>query len=257
MPVVINLTMSIFLLVLGLVIGSFLNVCIYRIPKNISVAKGRSMCPSCASAIHGYDNIPVLSYLILRGKCRNCGARISPRYPIVELLCGVCFVLVWLRYGFSWLTPIYCAYAAVLITLAFIDLDTQEIPDRFHIIILGLGVAAVFAVPEPTIVQRLIGAACISVPMFVLALLTGGFGMGDIKLMAASGFLLGWKANVFAALLGCIIAAVVAGILVALKKKTRKDHIAFGPYLAIGLFVAALYADQIINAYIGLFTFAL
>jgi leader peptidase (prepilin peptidase)/N-methyltransferase len=164
---------------------------------------------------------------------------------------------VWLRFGFSWASVIFCAYAAILITLSFIDLDTQEIPDRFHIMILCLGIASVFAIPGPGIAQRLIGAACISLPMLVLALLTGGFGMGDIKLVAASGFLVGWQASLVAALIGCITAAAAAAVLIALKKRSRKDKIAFGPYLAMGFFVAALYADQIINAYLGLFSYSL
>ena len=244
----------IFLFVLGLVVGSFLNVCIYRIPKGISTCSGRSMCPACGSMIHGYDNIPLLSYLILRGRCRSCGARISPRYPLVELLTGGCFLLCGMTWGLSAETVIFCIFSAVLVTVAFIDLDTQEIPDRFHFIILGLGIAALFLVPQTGWVSRLIGAACVSIPMLVIALATDGFGLGDVKLMAVSGFLLGWKNIVFAALLGAVLAAACALTLIAMKKKTKKDKIAFGPYLAIGLFVAALFGDAIIGAYLSLFS---
>lgn len=243
----------IFLFVLGLIIGSFLNVCIYRIPRGISVASGRSACPKCGSMIHGYDNIPLLSYLTLRGKCRNCGARISPRYPLVELLTAVCFLLCGLMYGLSVETAIFCIFSAVLVTIAFIDQDTQEIPDRFHFIILGLGIAALFLVPETDWLSRLIGAACISVPMLLIAFATDGFGLGDIKLMAVSGFLLGWKNIVFAAIIGTVLAAVCALVLIAMKKKTKKDKIAFGPYLAVALFIAALYGDTIVRAYLSLF----
>ncbi|MDY3751328.1 prepilin peptidase [Christensenella minuta] len=244
----------IFLFVLGLIIGSFLNVCIYRIPRGVSVASGRSVCPGCGSMIHGYDNIPVLSYLLLRGKCRSCGARISPRYPLVELLTAGCFLLCGVRYGISIETVLFCVFSAVLVAVAFIDIDTQEIPDRFHFIILGLGIAALFLVPEVGWISRLVGAACISVPMLVIALATDGFGIGDVKLMAVSGFLLGWKNIVFAALAGAVLAAVCALVLIALKRKTKKDKIAFGPYLAIALFTAALFGDTIVSAYLSLFS---
>lgn len=246
---------NLFIFVFGLIIGSFLNVCIYRIPREISVAKGRSLCPNCGAMIHGYDNIPVLSYFILRGKCRNCGQKISFRYPLVELLTGCCFLLVGVCFGLSFETLLYCIFAAILITLSYIDLDTQEIPDRFHLMILGIGMAALFLVPEITWQARLIGAAAVSVPMLVIALLTGGFGIGDVKLMAVSGFLIGWKAVLFAGLLGAVIAAAVSVALIAAKKKTGKDKIAFGPYLAIALFIAALYGDRLIAAYLSLFSF--
>ncbi|MEA4853932.1 MAG: prepilin peptidase [Christensenella sp.] len=246
-------TAYLFLFLLGLVVGSFLNVCIYRIPKRITVVTGRSMCPSCGAMIHGYDNIPVVSYLILRGKCRNCGARISPRYPIVELLCAFCFTLCGTVFGVSANTPIFCAFSAVLILVAFIDMDTQEIPDRFHFIILGLGIISIWLAPQISLVERLIGAACVSGPMLLIILFTDGFGMGDVKLMAASGFLLGWQNTLFAALCGTISAAVVSLILIALKRKTRRDRIPFGPYLSAGLFVAALYGQTVIHAYLSLF----
>ncbi len=252
----IEILMAVFSFVLGAVLASFLNVCIYRIPKGISVAKGRSVCPACGCEIRAYDNIPLLSFVLLRGKCRDCNSPISKRYPIVEAIGGACFLLAWLRFGLDWQTPVMWAFACVLIPVAFIDLDTQEIPDRFHIILLAIGALSLFLTDGPTISQRLVGAAVISVPMLVIALFTGGFGMGDVKLMAASGFLLGWQGTLFAGFLGCVLAAAIAGILIALKKKTRKDKIAFGPYLAIALFAAGLYAQPIINAYLSLFSLA-
>lgn len=249
---------SVFIFLLGLVIGSFLNVCIYRVPQGISVVKGRSYCPYCEAQISAKDNIPLVSYLMLRGKCRSCGEKISPQYFFVELLTGIGFLLTWLRFGAIWLTPIYFAFTAVLIFAAFVDIETQEIPDRTHIIILGLAMLAFFLAPETLLWwERLLGAVVISLPMFLIALLTGGFGMGDVKLMAASGLLLGWKAMLFAGFLGCILAALFAVILIAQKKKSRKDKIAFGPFLAAALFIAALYATNIITAYFSLFSIRL
>ncbi|MDL2236354.1 prepilin peptidase [Christensenellaceae bacterium OttesenSCG-928-K19] len=250
---IVEILMAAFSLALGMVLASFLNVCIYRIPKGKPVAAGRSVCPKCGHEIRAWDNIPIVSYFLLKRKCRDCGATISVRYPVVEAIGGVCFLLTWLRFGMAWETPVIWTFACVLILIAFIDLDTQEIPDRFHLIILGLGIASFFLTDGPGIWQRLIGAAVISVPLLVISLATGGFGMGDVKLMAVSGFLLGWQATLFAGFAGCVLAAVVAGVLIAQKKKTRKDKIAFGPYLAIALFAAALYAQPIIGAYLSLF----
>ncbi len=246
---------AVFMCVFGVVIGSFLNVCIYRIPKNISVAKGRSICPGCNSTIKGYDNIPIFSFLFLRGKCRNCSCKISPRYPLVELLGGLTFLLVGYEFSLSYATLIYCIFASVLICVAFIDIDTQEIPDRFHLIILGLAIASFFLVPEILWYERLIGAVAVSVPMFVIALVTGGMGMGDVKLMAVSGLLIGWQAILFGGILGAVLAAFIGVLLIATKRKSRKDKIAFGPYLAIALFVSALYGNEIINWYLSLFMF--
>lgn len=241
---------------LGLCIGSFLNVVIYRLPQGLSVAKGRSVCPVCGHTIRAYDNIPLCSYLLLRGRCRDCKAHISPRYPLVELLCGVCFLLVASRFGMQPATLLYCAFAACLIAIACIDWDTQEIPDRFHVILLALGIAAIFLMPQIPLTDRLIGMVCVSVPILLIGLLTGGFGMGDAKLMAAAGLLLGWQATLLAGLLGAVIAATVALALIAAKKRTRKDKIAFGPYLSAALFISALYGQSIIDWYIHLFGLA-
>lgn len=252
----IEITVYILILILGLVIGSFLNVCIYRIPKHISVSKGRSMCPVCGYTIKFYDNIPLVSYILLGGRCRRCKCRIPLRYPLVEAVTGIAFLLC--AKGaeiaeFDLSLPMLWIFSACLICVAFIDWDTQEIPDRFNVIILALGAISFLLPGGPLWYERLIGLVCVSVPMFVIALLTGGFGMGDVKLMAAVGLLLGWKNTVLAGLLGAVAAAVVSVLLISLKKKTRKDKIPFGPYLALASFIAHLYGEAIIAAYLGLF----
>jgi leader peptidase (prepilin peptidase)/N-methyltransferase len=245
----------VFAFVLGLCIGSFLNVCIYRIPLGISVARGRSICPNCSRTLKPYDMVPVLSYIILGGKCRFCSARISPRYPFVELLGGVCFLAPALIYGFSPLAPLYMAFLAVLIPVAFIDAEHGIIPDRFHFMILALAIAGFFLQPGITWLERLIGCFAVSLPMLIIALATGGFGGGDIKLMAASGLLLGWQLTLLAFFIGAITSALYA--LIALRRKVPdedgKRRMPFGPFLALGLALSALFGSAVIGWYLSLY----
>ncbi|MEG1501430.1 MAG: prepilin peptidase, partial [Clostridiales bacterium] len=175
----------------GLLIGSFLNVCIYRIPLGISVAKGRSMCPSCHNKLGFWDLIPLFSYLFLGGHCRYCQAKISPRYAVVELLTALVFTACYWHFQALPQGILACLLAAVLIVIAFIDLDTREIPDKFHLMILFLAVINLFIDPSGDLIMKISGLFAVSVPMFVIAFFTGGFGGADIKLMAAAGLYLG------------------------------------------------------------------
>lgn len=252
MPTSLYIVYYIFAFLLGLCIGSFLNVCIYRIPLGISVAKGRSICPSCETTLKGYDMVPLLSFALLRGKCRSCAAKISPRYPLVEGLTGVLFLLLALVYGFTFAAGIYAVFFACLVCIAFIDMDTQIIPDRFHIVIACLGVAAIFLVPDILWYEHLIGAVCVSLPLLIVALLTGGFGFGDIKLMAAAGLLLGWKLILVGLFVGVIVGALFAVVLLARKKAGRKTKMPFGPFLALGLVTATLVGPTVIQWYTAL-----
>ena len=242
--------------VFGLVVGSFLNVCIYRIPRNISVNgnHGRSMCAHCGKTLKGYDLVPLFSYLILGGKCRFCKKHISFRYPLVEstnaLLWGLC---VWF-YGATAEAAIYAIFCSVLLVLSMIDWDTQEIPYRLQGVILGLGVISLFLPGFSGIKERLIGMVVVSVPMVIITLISGGFGGGDIQLMAVSGFLLGYQNNLLAMIVGTILAAIV-GVFVARRRKKdeEKMKIPFGPFLSIGLICALFWGQEIYRWYFGFF----
>ena len=241
-----------FSFLLGSVFGSFLNVCIWRIPRHEPLSKGRSHCTACGTTIRAYDLIPVLSYLLLRGKCRHCGSPISARYPLVELLGGVLFALCFVVYGYTVHTLILMAAVSVLLALAFIDYDTQEIPNRFPVLLLLLGVLDLFVTQDIPWFSRLIGFLIISVPLLLLSLITGGMGGGDVKLMAAAGFLLGWQGVLLASFLGFVLGGAIAAVLWITGRKTRGEFIALGPYLSIGIAAAALFGQPILAWYLSL-----
>ena len=241
--------------VFGIVIGSFLNVCIYRIPRNISVNgnHGRSMCRDCGVTLKWYDLIPLISYCILRGKCRWCKAPISTRYPLVEFLNAVLWGACAWFFKETIHAVIYAILCSVLLVLSFIDWDTQEIPYRFQGIILGLGLLSLFLSDFPSIKERVIGMFIISVPMVILTLLLNGFGGGDIQLMTVSGFLLGYRANVIAMIIGTLLAALLGIIVMRREKGDKRTKIPFGPFLAIGLVCALFWGESIYNWYFRLF----
>ena len=239
--------------IVGLCIGSFLNVVIYRLPLEISVARGRSFCPRCEHALAAGDLIPLFSFILLRGKCRYCAAPISWRYPLVETLTGVLYGLTFLRFGISWYTLLGLVFLSVLIVAAFIDHDHTFIPDRLHIIILALAVAACFVGPEISLLSRLIGAGAIGGFMLIVALLTHGIGGGDVKLMAASGLLLGWQLNLMAFFLAYILAGLCYGLPYLLKKLPAHTEVPMAPFFAVALAFALLGGEPLLAWYFGLF----
>lgn len=248
-----NLTTLIatFVFLFGIIIGSFLNVLIYRIPKKLDFVKGRSFCPSCHHELSALDLFPVFSYLFLGGKCRYCKTKISLRYPLVELLTGLVFTLVYLRYDLTWITLIGIILVADLIVLALIDHDTLEFADGFSILILILGVAKILIAPHDLILT-VVGVFVISGPMYLLAVVTGGFGGADIKLMGAAGLLLGFPVILVAFFIAVLTGGTQALILLR-KGKTGKTMMPFGPHLALGIFLAFLYGKPILDWYLSLF----
>jgi leader peptidase (prepilin peptidase)/N-methyltransferase len=211
-----NLTVitSIFVFIFGTIIGSFLNVLIYRIPLKLDFVKGRSFCPSCHHELGALDLFPVFSYLFLRGKCRYCKTKISLRYPLIELLTGILFTLVYLRFGSTLETVTGIILACDLIVLAMIDHDTLEFADGFSALIIGLGVLfLVFNYDKVVLIDAMIGMVAVSVPMYLIAVFTGGFGGADIKLMAAAGLLLGYKYILVAFFIGVLFGGTQAIIL--------------------------------------------
>lgn len=250
MEVVAYIVIYAFIFVIGIVVGSFLNVVIWRVPQKMPFSKGRSVCPDCGHQIREKDLVPIFSYLALKGKCRDCGGKISARYPLVEALMGVLAVLAFVVYGFSWQAVVVAYCAAPLISIAMIDIDTMEIPDGLVIALIPAAVAAIFAFPGVGIVERLIGLAAVSGPMLLLALfITDAFGGGDIKLMAVCGFLLGWKGVLVAMFIALLTGGIYGVILMAKKKAKGKTSIAFGEFLCIGVMAALLAGQPIVDWY--------
>lgn len=243
----------IFTFIFGIVIGSFLNVCILRIPKHETIVTERSHCMSCGYQLSWYDMVPVFSWLFLGGKCRKCKAPISPQYPIVEAANGLLYVLIFLVKGFTWEAILYCLLASALLVLSVIDWRTYEIPVGINIFILILGILRVIT-DYRNWWNYLIGFLCVSIFLYLLFLISKGraIGGGDIKLMAAAGLLVGWKQIILAFLLGCILGAIIHLIRMRVSKA---DHVlAMGPYLSVGIFIAALWGNQWIGWYLSLLT---
>ncbi len=234
----------------GIVIGSFLNVCIFRIPKHETVVTERSHCMKCGYQLSWYDMVPVFSWLFLRGRCRKCKEPISPQYPIVEAVNGFLYVLVFAVNGFCLQSVLYCLLVSALLVLSVIDWRTYEIPISINIFILCLGILQVILDPADW-ADHAIGFLCVSIILELVLLLSKGraIGGGDVKLMAAAGLLLGWKKIILAFLLGCIIGSVIHLLRM---KLSEADHVlAMGPYLSIGIAIAALWGDALIRWYLG------
>lgn len=239
-----------FVFTLGLLIGSFLNVCIYRIPEKISVAKGFSFCPNCKKRIQPYDLIPVISYLFLKGTCRNCKASISAQYPLVEFLTGLLFILVFQQFGLTPFAGLVAFLVSLLIVITFIDLKLQIIPDGLVILIFIAGIGATF-LSGLSPWAHIIGFFAVSVLLLLIAFLSnGGMGGGDIKLMAAAGLFLGWQLILLSLMIASIVGAVISIGLLLLKKADRKSMVPFGPFLSIGILISILYGNTLIQWYL-------
>lgn len=246
--------------VLGLCVGSFLNVVIWRVPRKMSVVSPPSACPGCDQPIRPVDNIPVLSWLLLRGRCRNCAQPIAVRYPIVEAAGGVLFAAAAAKFGWSWELPAYLVLVAALLAISVIDLDHLIIPNRLllPVTIAAIPLLALAALGEDKWESffRALGSGAVSFTiLFVIALISPrGMGMGDVKLSFLLGLHLGWLGwgEVFLGLFESFLLGAVIGVaLIGLKLKTRKDVIPFGPFLALGTVLTVLWGDPILRWYSG------
>ena len=246
-----ELTPYIIIFIFGITIGSFLNVCIYRIPLGESIVTAPSHCMTCGWKLKWYDMVPVFSWLVLGGKCRNCKSKISVQYPIIEGVNGILYVMICAVNGLEWNSVIYCFMASALLVLSIIDWRTYEIPFGINVFLFVLGVAMTI-LDRGNLAEHLIGMICVSGLLGILYLLTGGraIGGGDIKLMFACGLILGWKLILLAFFLGCIIGSVVHIIRMSVKKAGRM--LAMGPYLSAGILLAALWGNAWINWYLSL-----
>ena len=242
---------GLFVLLFGLCIGSFLNVCIYRIPLKQDIVKLPSHCMSCGRKLKWYELIPVLSFLIQGGKCRGCKAKLSIQYPIIELLNGILYLICFVMFSFTPEAVIYSLLASVLIVISVIDWRTYEIPLGCNVFILCLGVVKVlFDLPHMS--QYVIGFFAISVVLFFINKISKGraIGGGDVKLMAASGLLIGWQNIILALIIGCVLGSIIH--IARMKISGEGRVLAFGPYLAAGIFISALFGNQMISWYFGL-----
>lgn len=238
----------------GLVVGSFLNVVIYRLPvKGKFFEKSRSYCPKCGAELKWYHNIPVFSYVFLRGRCAFCKEKISPRYPLVELLNAGLWVANYFVFGLSWNLLIWDVAVSALVAMAFVDIDTKEILYTFMIVIALCGAASFFVPQEVPVVwwERLLGMAVVSVPMLILALITGGMGGGDVKLYVAIGLLLGWKLTLVSVLIAIVLGGMGAVLLIVLKKAKKGSEMPFGPYIALGVILAGYFGNDLIAWYLS------
>lgn len=245
---------------IGAVIGSFLNVCIHRLPRGGSLVRPASQCPACGAPIRFYDNVPILSFLILGGRCRSCKTGISLRYPMVEALNALAYTGIVLRYGPGWHTPALWAFCSAMIVITFIDLDFQIIPDAITLpgILVGLAASAT-VLPDPFAHDAMLGfrdgmigfLAGGSLFYIVAVLSRGGMGGGDIKMMAMVGSFLGWKAVLLTTFAGSLIGSVAGIFLMAFRGKGRKTKIPFGPFLALGAVISVFAGREILVLYLG------
>ncbi|MBF0606643.1 MAG: prepilin peptidase [Candidatus Magnetobacterium sp. LHC-1] len=244
----------------GLAIGSFLNVCIYRLPLELSVVSPPSHCPNCNRPIAFWQNIPLLSYIFLLGRCYYCKQGISLRYPLVELLNGLFWVFAFHRFGLTWHCLFYVVLLSVLIVITFIDIDHQIIPDVITLpgVIAGV-VAANFILPDlyghggvlglkGSVIGLLVGGGM----FYLIAVFSkGGMGGGDIKLMAMLGAMFGWKHALLVTFIGSFTGSVYGLALIVLAGKGRKTKVPFGPFLAGASVVALFYGRDILMLYLG------
>lgn len=246
----------------GAALFSFMNVVAWRLPRGLPVLKSRSACPACGATLTALDLVPVLSWLCLRGRCRHCGAPVAARYLLTEVFGGVLALCCVWRFGADYTAPFGFSWAAlgvlvllgVLGAITLIDAATQTIPDELNLAAGIVGLLLALAMPEISLLQRGIGALCISVPMLLLCLvIPGAFGGGDIKLMFAAGLALGWKNTLLATFLAVLAGGGYAIWLLASKQKGRRDHFAFGPFLCAGIAAALFFGDALLGWYLQFF----
>lgn len=235
----------------GAAIGSFLNVCICRIPVGESVVHPPSHCPECRHLLGIFDLVPILGYLFLKGKCRYCGCRISWQYPAVEFVTGLLFVLALVKYGFTFSVLRSFVLFSIIVPATVIDLRHKIIPDELNLAGVILGLPLMLESRE-VLISSIIGFLAGGGLLFVIALLSrGGMGGGDIKLAAVLGLLLGWKQLLVALFLAFVAGSVIGMAMLMLKLARLREPIPFGPYLALGAVFATMAGDKVIKWYLG------
>ena len=246
---------GIIIFVIGLVIGSFSNVCIYRIPRNESLVRPGSHCPQCSKPIPFYDNIPVISYILLKGKCRYCGKPIPLQYPIVELATGLFYLALYLFFGLQMITIIYMILCTLLIIISFIDLKERIIPDVLSLPFIAIGFLLSFFLKTISPIDSLLGILAGGGSLLIIAIAgtylfkKEAMGGGDIKLAAMIGAFLGWQLTLLSLFLGFFLGSII-GVIVLIINKGKSDIVPFGPFIALGAMLSIFWGQAIIHWYL-------
>lgn len=255
-----QILVAVVVLLFGLVVGSFLNVVIYRVPAGESVVSPRSRCPGCGTQIRERDNVPVLSWLLLRGRCRDCDQPISVRYPLVELGHAALWLVMLWQFGISWELPAYLYLASAGFALAVIDLDTKRLPNALTLpsYLVGGALLLLPAIADSQwddYLRAWLGAAALFAFYFILALIyPRGMGLGDVKLAGVLGLYLGWLGwgvLVVGGFLGFLLGAVLGGALMVVGRAGRKSKIPFGPFMLLGALLAIVWGQPLWDGYLG------
>lgn len=249
--------MALFIFLVGSCVGSFLNVCIYRLPRNLSIVSPRSFCPHCQVPIRSYDNIPLLSYLLLRGKCRHCGANFSWRYLLVEALTGGVALALFLKFTLSLTFFSLFIFSAAMIVITFIDLDHRIIPDLISLPGIAIGFVMALLGPGVTVKESLIGILAGGGSLYAVAFVyeavtkREGMGGGDVKLLAMIGAWLGWKAILFTLFFASLSGTLIGGGMMLIQKQGRHYAIPFGPFLAFSALAYVFFGPELIHWYLN------
>lgn len=248
--------MYLLVLIIGLCIGSFLNVCIYRIPREESIAYPSSHCTSCGYELKFYDLIPVLSYIFLSGRCRKCKEKVSIIYPLIEILNGLIYLILFIKFGLTFYFIFYSILSSLLIVISIIDIKTKEVYSSTTI--LGLVIAILYILSgayfgKISIINSLLGGLIGYGIIYLIILLTHGMGEGDADIAGICGLFLGIKGSLLSLFLAIIIGGIVASIILIFKIKDGKSEMAFGPCIALGCIISCLYGELLISLYLNIF----
>ena len=251
-----TLTYSLIFLALGLLFGSFLNVCIYRLPRGKSIVWPGSFCPECQSKIKPWDNIPLISYMFLRGKCRQCKSKISLRYPLVEFVTGFLFWALFLKFGFSSEIYVLLLLSSLLVLISFIDIEFQLILNKITIPGLIVGAVLSWQLSSNSLLQIGVGLLLGGGLLIAVAFLGKGLfgkdsmGMGDVKMAAMIGVFIGAQGITLSLFLGFVIAGIFSSVGMLLKRMKRTSYIPFGPFIALGTIIYIFFGEQIVDWYL-------
>jgi len=244
---------GIFIAITGIIIGSFLNVCIFRIPKGESISYPPSHCTNCSTRIKPYDLFPVISYFILKGKCRNCKEKIFIRYPLIELATGILFFAAYLKFDLTLDLIKFTLLSSFLIVIGMIDLDTTDV--YLKTILPGIVVGIVFVIiaffSGSSYITFILGGLLAGGIIALIIVTTHGMGWGDFEICVLSGLFLGLKLSIVMVFFSFVLGGLIGVLLLITKKKGRKDQIPFGPFIVMGTFVAMFFGEQIINWYLN------
>lgn len=249
-----SIVIDVMTFVFGSIIGSFLNVCIYRIPKEESIAFPSSHCGNCGHNLKVLDLVPIFSWLFLKGKCRYCGEKVSKQYPIVEGATGLLFMFLYIKFGFTFELLKYMVFTSILVVIGIIDFKTQDVYDST---IITLGVSGVIFTVIEFFINKQISflniVLGIVVPALIIAIFAwfGAMGWGDVEIIGVVGLFLGFKLNMLNLFISIVLGGIAACILMILKRRGGKDTMAFGPYIALSSYITLLFGSEILQWYLS------